>query len=416
MVVALCICASPALATCGAPTISGATATVACGAGLSGRVSVPDHVGGVTITAFGGSGGATTLQPFSGSGGSAQGDLNRAGAFDLTVVVGSAGADGSAGGAGGAPGGGNGSGGGGGGGYTSVADASGTTLMTVAGGGGSGGSNSLGAGGSGGGGNTIFYPDGQPGGLCNSPGICFREGGGATTTAPGAGDSQPGVAGAIAGDPGQGNNGGNAGAASGGGGGGAGCFGGGGGGTDANGSMDGGGGGGGGSTCFDASLTNVGDPADQGGDGLVTVSYTLPAGTQSAGGGFLDTGGAAGPPVTALATGKVAVQLGCTGVVGSTCTGTVAATARVRVRGSEVVGVAARARARVKTVKVGRANYVIAANRVKVLSVGLNARGRALLKRFHRLRVKVTIGITTSNGLKRAAVRTVTLKAVSRRR
>jgi hypothetical protein len=409
--------ASPALAVCGAPTITGSTATVTCPAGLSGRVSVPDHVGGVKIVAFGASGGTTTLQPFSGAGGSAQGTLNQAGAFELTVVVGSAGADGSAGGVGGAPGGGDGSGGGGGGGYSSVTDASGTVLMTVGGGGGSGGSNGpFGAGGDGAGGNSSFYPDGRPGGACLSPpaSACptdFVDGGGATTTAPGAGDDHPSVIGAIAGHSGQGASGGDAGAGSGGGGGGGGCFGGGGGGTDKNGPADGGGGGGGGSTCVDASLANVTNPPANGGDGVVTVTYTLPGGTKSVGGGFVDPGGAAGPPVMTLANGDLGVQLGCTGAKGTSCKGKVAATVRERLRGSKVIGVAAR----MKTVKVGFANYKIAANRVKVISVALNKRGRRLLRRFHRLKLRVTVAVTTSNGLKQAAVKTVTLRQKHKR-
>jgi hypothetical protein len=279
--VALTSCAvlcAAASASCGAASAGSSSGTeqITCSAG-SGTVDVPDHVGGVTIQAFGGAGGeASDLSPYVGAGGSGQGTLAEAGPFVLTVDVGSAG-DVGPGGIGGTPGGGNGGGGGGGGGYTQVYDqTSSTLLMTAGGGGGTGGSNSLGTGGDGGDGNSPFAPDGQPGGDCisSSCGAAFTDGGGATTTAPGAGDSH----GPIDGNPGVGSDGGAGGSASGGGGGGGGCFGGGGGGTDQAGATDGGGGGGGGSTCLDAPLTNLSyPPVDSTGDGSVTVIWTVPA-------------------------------------------------------------------------------------------------------------------------------------------
>lgn len=282
---ALAVCAAPASATCGAPVLTGVTATVTCSPGTGQSVSVPAHVGGLTLTAGGGVGGTAFLSPFSGSGGVVRGTYVHAGPFTLTVDVGSNGADafGINGGAGGAPGGGAGTdsplfggGGAGGGGYSRITDGA-TTLMTAAGGGGSGSSGQFGPGGAGGGGNAgSFTEDGQPGGLCAIPPCVAPAGGGASTTAPGAGESTTSVAGHVNGSSGSGSTGGDAGPVTGGGGGGGGCFGGGGGGTTLNGLGDGGGGGGGGSSCADASLTNVGHPSLSQTNGTVTVSYVVP--------------------------------------------------------------------------------------------------------------------------------------------
>jgi hypothetical protein len=608
------VCCSSALATCGSPVVTGSTATVTCTAGSGQSVSVPaNHVGGVTLEAIGGDGGSSQVDPNVSSGGGARGSYAKAGAFTLTVDVGTAGVDGiPSSGAGGTPGGGAGDagqfGGGGGGGYSQIVDGA-TPVIIAGGGGGAGSSGQFGIGGDGAGGADTWYPDGQPGGGCIQPpeSNCLEiSGHGATTTAPGAGESETSVSGHIDGQPGSGRVGGAAGAATGGGGGGGGCFGGGGGGTTVAGIGGGGGGGGGGSTCVDASLTNVSEPLGPGGDGVVVVSWTTPTppaitsagtasftlgtngtftitssgnpdatislddpadlpaglsftagaggtgvisgtptgspssvivhvnadngvgtaddepltinvtgtvtpapvpasitstgpakftigtagsyaitaagsptpvislddpadlpaglkftggtgsasisgtptgsagsfsvtvravagagpdatqkltievaappGTQSSGGGFVDTGGAAGPPVTTTPSGTVGVTLGCAGATGTTCTGQVAVSVRERLRGSKVIGVAARAKRTTRTVKVGVARYTIAAGNVKVVKVALNRTGRALLKRFHHLKVKVVVAVTTSNGLSQAATRTVTLRQPAKKR
>jgi hypothetical protein len=149
----------------------------------------------------------------------------------------------------------------------------------------------------------------------------------------------------------------------------------------------------------------------------LVIEVAAPPGTHSSGGGFVNTGGSAGPPVTTTPGGTVGVSLGCAGASGTTCTGQVAVTVHERVLGSKVIAVTARThKAKRKTVKVGVANYTIAAGTVKVVKVALNKRGRALLKRFHRMKVKVTVAVSTANGLSQAAVKTVTLKQPAKKK
>jgi hypothetical protein len=499
--------------------MSGAAATVTCTAGTGQSVNVPDHVGGVTLAAAGGDGGASGgPAPDYAGGGSDQGVYTKAGPFTLTVDVGTAGVNavGITGGAGGVPGGGAGAdgsspnaGGGGGGGYSDIIDGS-TTLIVAGGGGGSGSSGQWYLGGDGGGAYSSFYPDGQPGGLCATPSNCFATAYGGTQTVPGAGESETTVSPRVDGSPGSGSSGGAAGPATGGGGGGGGYFGGGGGATTLNGEAAGGGGGGGGSSYASSVLTGVIPPAPPGGNGVVTVTYTVPTppaiasaahasftvgtagtytitgsgnpaatisldnptalpaglkfiagaagtgtgtlsgtptgnpgtvtitvrahngvgsdatqplvidvvkppGTQSVGGGYVSLGGGSsgsgsGSPVTATSSG-VGVIIGCAGASGKTCTGQVAVSLYERRHGKKVVAVFGRPKAHSVSAVVGKATYKIRAGQVKVVKVTLNASGRSLLKRFRRLTVKVTVSVSTTNGLHKAATRTVTIKA-----
>jgi hypothetical protein len=98
----------------------------------------------------------------------------------------------------------------------------------------------------------------------------------------------------------------------------------------------------------------------------------------------------------------VSVKLGCVGSAGTTCTGQVAATTRVRHKRKPVV--------------VGLARYTITAGHVKVVRVKLNKRGRRLLKAQLRLKVTVVVKVLTTNGLTQAVTKRVTLKARTRRR
>jgi hypothetical protein len=394
-----------ASAACSAPAGTGATRTVTCPGGTTETVQVPDHVGAVSLKAIAGDGGATFLPGYPGTGGAAAGMFTKAGPFAVDVVAGTRGRAAADGGAGGAPGGGAGavSGGGGGGGLSSVM--LGTQALIVAGGGGGAGSSSqFGAAGSGGGGASSFAPDGQPAGLCTAPTQCFFPGaGGGTRTAGGAGEA-PGVAGGAR----TGGAGGTVPSGGGGGGGGGGCFGGGGGGLTRNGPGDGGGGGGGGSTCVEPSITGVGYPLGPGGDGEVVIGYTVP-GAVSSGGGFVSVAPAA-QPVSPTPSG-VAVALDCAGPGGTTCKGKVAVSLRVRKRGSKVLAVLSKTTTRIVTTTVGSASYTIAAGHFKSVRVTLNCNGRALLKRFRKLKVTVKVTISTAHGPVQLTSKRVTIKA-----
>jgi hypothetical protein len=144
---------------------------------------------------------------------------------------------------------------------------------------------------------------------------------------------------------------------------------------------------------------------------------SAPTGTAalSSGGGSLSVGGSSGPPLTSTGSG-VTVTLDCTGVTGKTCSGQVSVSMHERTNGSKVMGVLARSRhskARTVRVTVGLARYTIAAGQIKKVTVALNATGRSLLKRFHRLTVTVVVGVSTATGMTQLASRTVTIKAAA---
>ena len=139
-------------------------------------------------------------------------------------------------------------------------------------------------------------------------------------------------------------------------------------------------------------------------------------GTLSTGGGYLSVGdGSSGPPLGSTANG-VTVKLDCTGVAAKTCAGQILVSLHERTNGSKVMAVLARSghsKARTVRVTVGLARYTIAAGQIKTVTVALNATGRSLLKRFHRLRVTVVVGVSTATGMTQLASRTVTIKAAA---
>lgn len=149
-----------------------------------------------------------------------------------------------------------------------------------------------------------------------------------------------------------------------------------------------------------------------GGGGAGTTGTNTGTATQSLGGGSLSLG-SSGPPVTATSS-AVTVTLDCTGASGKTCTGQVSVFVRERNRGGKVLAVLTRLRkSKTRTVKVlvGLATYTIAAGQIKTVTVALNATGRSLLKRFHRLTVAVNVNVSTTNGLSQVASKTVSIKA-----
>jgi hypothetical protein len=103
----------------------------------------------------------------------------------------------------------------------------------------------------------------------------------------------------------------------------------------------------------------------------------------------------------------VSFTVTCASPSGEACTLASTLTARTRVKGKRVVGVA-----KLRKVKVGSKSATIAANRTAVVAVRLNAKGKNLLKRFRRLPVRVDASWSAPRVLKTALTsKRLTVKA-----
>jgi hypothetical protein len=90
---------------------------------------------------------------------------------------------------------------------------------------------------------------------------------------------------------------------------------------------------------------------------------------------------------------------------GAACRATATETTTEKLRGRRVISIAAKRR----TVRVGSRRFTIAAGRKKTVVVTLNATGRRLLARYHRLPLRLTIALA---GQSRPVARAkLTLKA-----
>jgi hypothetical protein len=91
----------------------------------------------------------------------------------------------------------------------------------------------------------------------------------------------------------------------------------------------------------------------------------------------------------------VVLTLTCTAPVGRRCTGSETLTTTEHRSGKKVLGISSYGRPTVaKIVTLGRTISSIAAGRSKAIRLELNARGRALLKRFHELPGRLTVRLT----------------------
>jgi hypothetical protein len=113
--------------------------------------------------------------------------------------------------------------------------------------------------------------------------------------------------------------------------------------------------------------------------------------------------------------GGVTVTITCSGPPGQTCSGAVTLKTVETLRGARVVAVASAAPRRHKrTVTVGTASYnALKAGRSVTLRLKLNAKGRALLRRFHRLPVRAAVTQRTASGT--ATISTARLRIPSPR-
>jgi hypothetical protein len=105
------------------------------------------------------------------------------------------------------------------------------------------------------------------------------------------------------------------------------------------------------------------------------------------------------------------VAVRCAGTASQSCHGQVTVTTTEKLKGSHVLGVVASAKHRKQTVVVARASYTLRGGHSLTLKLKLNSKGRALLKRFGKLPVKVLITRTNQLGKTvTVATRVLTIK------
>jgi hypothetical protein len=131
--------------------------------------------------------------------------------------------------------------------------------------------------------------------------------------------------------------------------------------------------------------------------------------------------GSGAPAPTAFASVKLAgspaltakgakVKLTCSAPAGQSCQVTETLSSVETLVGGKPVGVAATARRTRRTVVVGRKSVTIAAGRTATVTLTLNARGRALLRRFARLPAKLTVGLRRGAHTATVATRRLTFR------
>jgi hypothetical protein len=132
-----------------------------------------------------------------------------------------------------------------------------------------------------------------------------------------------------------------------------------------------------------------------GGHATATTSYTVSAasGTSTA---------SVARSRTSAAGVTVSLRLACTGVVGAACRDSVTLTVIEHLRGGRLVSVSAvrpkHRRATTRMVTVGGASRTLSSGQSSVVTVSLNAVGKRLLARFHRLTIKVQVTQIAANG------------------
>jgi hypothetical protein len=115
--------------------------------------------------------------------------------------------------------------------------------------------------------------------------------------------------------------------------------------------------------------------------------------------------------------GGVEVTVRCAGTASQSCHGQVTVTTIEKLKGSHVLGVVASAKHRKQTVVVARAGYALRGGHSLTLKFKLNSKGRALLKRFGKLPVKVLITRTDQLGKTvTVATRVLTIKPARQKR
>ncbi len=96
---------------------------------------------------------------------------------------------------------------------------------------------------------------------------------------------------------------------------------------------------------------------------------------------------------------------------GGPCNGTFAGTTTEQLHNGSIVGLQKRAKHKKKRVGIGSKRFSLAAGQKKTITLTINSRGRALLRRFHHLPTALTVALEQPNGkLKVASHKRLTVK------
>jgi hypothetical protein len=130
----------------------------------------------------------------------------------------------------------------------------------------------------------------------------------------------------------------------------------------------------------------------------IAVTYKLPAATASLVG------------KARAANGQVSFTVACKGLAGTTCKVHATLTTAEKTRRGHLIGIAAKAKIRSKTVTIASVTVTIAAGKRAKLTLKLNATGRKLLKRFGKLPARLTAMLEGEGGRTRLLAQSITIK------
>ena len=123
------------------------------------------------------------------------------------------------------------------------------------------------------------------------------------------------------------------------------------------------------------------------------------------------------PPATAslvgkasAANGQVSFTVACNGLAGTTCKVHATLTTVEKTRRGHLIGIAAKAKIRSKTVTIASVTVTIAAGKSAKLTLKPNATGRKLLKRFGKLPAHLTAILEGEGGRTRLRAQNITIK------
>jgi hypothetical protein len=114
------------------------------------------------------------------------------------------------------------------------------------------------------------------------------------------------------------------------------------------------------------------------------------------------------------ANGKVSFKVACKGLAGQTCKIVASLTTTEKLRGSKLLAITAKRHKRPKTrskiVTVGATTVTIPAGKTKTITVNLNATGRKLLARYHKLPVHLSAVFVTGSQKSTVIAQNLTVK------
>jgi hypothetical protein len=113
---------------------------------------------------------------------------------------------------------------------------------------------------------------------------------------------------------------------------------------------------------------------------------------------------------TVDAHGKASFRVSCPAIVTTRCKGTV----RLEVRIIQKPPKGSKAKAKLKTIRVGNGTFTIKAGKVSAVPVKLTAPGLKVVKSLHRIKVKATVTAVDASGAKGVTAWIVALVAPTR--